>query len=276
MRRAPVLVVLVWWLVAGLPAGPAAADTGPWQWPLVGAREVSRPFTPPATRYGAGHRGADLPAAAGAPVRAAGAGRVSYAGLLAGRPVLVVVHGSLRTTYEPVTSEVPLGATVAAGQVIGRLEPGHLGCPVAACLHWGLKRGEDYLDPVRLVQQGPVRLLPVMGGGVGAPAWSGGHQALQPAPPAARAEGEASGPAPAPPDEPAWSLSRAELPLGAGAVLALALGIALLRRPRPAPDAGPAAGGAGRAAPPAAPEEPPPTLERVLDLDTARLRRQAS
>ena len=161
MRRALVLVLVLLWL--GALAAPAAADRGPWGWPLPGAREVARPFAPPASVYGAGHRGADLPSATGAPVRAAASGRVTYAGLVAGRGVVVVTHGALRTTYEPVTAHVDVGQAVSLGEVVGRLEAGHLGCPVQACLHWGLRRGEEYLDPVRLVARGPVRLLPLDG-----------------------------------------------------------------------------------------------------------------
>jgi murein DD-endopeptidase MepM/ murein hydrolase activator NlpD len=91
---------------------------------------------------------------------------VTYAGLLAGRGVVVVSHGDLRTTYEPVSAVVQVGDVVDTGAVLGRLEEGHLGCPVLACLHWGLKRGPDYLDPARWVTGGPVRLLPVDGGPV--------------------------------------------------------------------------------------------------------------
>ena len=147
-------------LVGAGPRSVALADDGPWTWPLAGPHVVSRPFAPPAVRYGTGHRGVDLPAEPGAVVRAAGAGRVSYAGLLAGRGVVVVVHGTLRTTYEPVLATVRVGGQVEVGEPIGRLEPLHGGCPVSACLHWGLRRGEEYLDPVRLVRPGPVRLLP--------------------------------------------------------------------------------------------------------------------
>ena len=153
-------MLLVLLVVCG-PAAPAGAAE--WRWPVDGPPQVSRPFTAPAHRYAAGHRGADLPSAPGAAVLAAGDGRVSYAGLVAGRGVVVVVHGALRTTYEPVSARVGPGSPVSAGDVIGVLEPGHAGCPVRACLHWGLRRGEDYLDPVRLVRPGPVRLLPLAG-----------------------------------------------------------------------------------------------------------------
>jgi murein DD-endopeptidase MepM/ murein hydrolase activator NlpD len=276
-RAAVVLSVLAWSLL------PTAAAADAWQWPLAGPHEVSRDFAPPATRFGAGHRGVDLPAEAGAVVRAAGAGRISYAGLLAGRGVVVVVHGELRTTYEPVTSLHPLGSQVAAGEPIGRLEPGHLGCASAACLHWGLKRGEEYLDPTRLVDRGPVRLLPVPGGAsgealinVGVPPVAGAAQARKPGvDQPAVAGGSESGP---PPEvsEPAWSLRAAEAPLGAAAVAALLLGVGLLARPRPRPP-DPVSGGATAAAVlPVAPEDPDRPEAQLLDLDSARLRRRVA
>lgn len=168
-----VVAVLAAVALAVLPALPAAAAT--WVWPLVGPHLLTRPFAPGPEPWSPGHRGVDLPALPGEPVRAAGAGVVRYAGLLAGRGVLVVDHGELRTTYEPVTPLVGVGARVAAGEVVATVDAGHLGCPAPACLHWGLRRGEDYLDPVRLVEPGPVRLLPredagAAGLGVGSPA----------------------------------------------------------------------------------------------------------
>ena len=170
------LAALALGLLALLLPAPALADPT-WTWPLPGPEQVSRPFAPGVTRYSPGHRGADLPGSAGQAVRAARSGRVSYAGMLAGRGVVVVVHGALRTTYEPVLASVRAGQPVTAGQQIGTLAAGHAGCPVEACLHWGLRRGADYLDPVRLVRGGPVRLLPLTGapsGGRGAGSVPGG------------------------------------------------------------------------------------------------------
>ena len=86
---------------------------------------------------------------------------VTYAGMVAGRGVVAVSHGPLRTTYEPVTAVVDVGAPVDAGEVVGVLEAGHAGCPAPACLHWGLRRGEDYLDPLSLLEPPEVRLLPM-------------------------------------------------------------------------------------------------------------------
>ena len=110
LRPALVLATALAW-VGWAPSAGGTAAAASWSWPVTGV--VTRPFAPPPHRYGAGHRGVDLLTAPGAPVRAAGAGRVSYAGLLAGRGVMVVVHGALRTTYEPVTAAVGLGACLS-------------------------------------------------------------------------------------------------------------------------------------------------------------------
>ena len=86
-----------------------------------------------------------------------------FASALAGRGVVVVAHGSLRTTYEPVSATVAVGDFVFAGDVIGRLAPGVSHCSKfgrVACLHWGLRRGFTYLNPLMLVG-GYVHLLPI-------------------------------------------------------------------------------------------------------------------
>lgn len=159
------LVASIWF---ALPAEAGAATT--WVAPLAEPLTVTRPFDPPANPYGAGHRGVDLSGSPGQEVRAAGAGTVVYAGPLAGRGVVSLQHADgLRTTYEPVLAVVAAGVRVGVGQVIGTLDSGHGGCPVSACLHWGLKRGEVYLDPLLLLGQGPVRLLPRYGDSASGP-----------------------------------------------------------------------------------------------------------
>lgn len=92
----------------------------------------------------------------------AGVGTVVFAGRVAGRGVVSVDHANgLRTTYEPVEPAAEVGETLAAGQTLGTLSAGHPGCPAAACLHWGLRRGDAYLDPLALLGRGRVRLLPL-------------------------------------------------------------------------------------------------------------------
>jgi murein DD-endopeptidase MepM/ murein hydrolase activator NlpD len=149
--------------------GPAAARDfaerragGDFRWPVGGPRVVRR-FDPPPQPWLAGHRGVDLAAAPGAAVRAAGAGVIVFVGRVAGRGVVSVAHtGGLRTTYEPVAGgDLRTGDSVAAGQAVGVLAAGHPGCPAEACLHWGLRRGGEYLDPLILLGLGRVRLLPL-------------------------------------------------------------------------------------------------------------------
>ena len=139
--------------------GPSTDPVGVW--PLAPEPVVVEHFDPPATTYGSGHRGVDLAGISGQDVRAALAGTVTYAGMLAGRGVVVVDHGATRTTYEPVTAAVLVGDAVAQGGLIGRLELAGSHCFPRACLHWGWLAGETYLDPLRLVDAGPVRLLPL-------------------------------------------------------------------------------------------------------------------
>jgi len=132
-------------------------------WPLFPASVVGG-FEPPPAPWLAGHRGVDLSGMVGTPVHAAASGTVIFAGEVAGRGVVSVAHpGGLRTTYEPVQPLVTTGSTVLAGQRIGTLAAGHPGCPVAACLHWGVRRGADYLDPLALLGLRRVRLLPLEG-----------------------------------------------------------------------------------------------------------------
>lgn len=143
---------------AGLPA--PGAD---YAWPLLPPPAVVTPFRPPAHAYGPGHRGVDLAGRAGQPVLAARAGTVVFAGPVAGLGVVSVQHDDgLRTTYEPVSPTVAVGAVVRAGDVLGLLAPGHAGCPGSMCLHWGVRRDRlDYLDPLVLLRPARVRLLPV-------------------------------------------------------------------------------------------------------------------
>ena len=181
LRRAlAIVVILLGTLVSQPVAGAAQVTSGTdpvGQWPLTPVPQVARGFDPPDLPWGSGHRGVDLLGSPGQQVRAAMAGRVSFAAGLAGLGVVVVDHGATRPTYQPVTSLVPVGTRVAAGQAIGTLELGGSHCFPAACLHWGWRRGDHYLDPLRLVGLGPVRLLPL---------W-------QPAPTTAAAWGQARG-----------------------------------------------------------------------------------
>lgn len=160
-----VVTTLVPLLLVTTGAAAASGDDPVGVWPLAPDPEVVDRFDPPDDPWGSGHRGVDLGGYVGQPVRAALAGRVAFVGRIAGRGVVTVAHGGpatgTRTTYEPVAATVSPGDRVGAGDVVGRLEIVGSHCFPAACLHWGWLRGETYLDPLRLVGAGPVRLLPL-------------------------------------------------------------------------------------------------------------------
>src|SRR5687768_1268477 len=91
----------------------------------VGGR-VLRTFDPPATRFGAGHRGVDLRAWEGQPVVAAMGGTVTFSGRVAGRSWVTVDHGGgLDTTYGPIDPRlVRAGEVVAPGEWLGFVAAG--------------------------------------------------------------------------------------------------------------------------------------------------------
>lgn len=138
-----------------------AAPTDDYTWPLRPRPAVVRPFDKPEHNWLPGHRGVDLAGSPGQTVLSAGEGVVVFAGTVAGKPVVSVDHaGGLRTTYEPVKATVKVGRRVQKGSPLGTLEAGHAECRSAACLHWGLRRDREYLDPLGLIHAVPIRLKP--------------------------------------------------------------------------------------------------------------------
>jgi murein DD-endopeptidase MepM/ murein hydrolase activator NlpD len=167
MKTLRCLLLVLCLLVLGLACAPASAapppaDTDPvGVWPLTPTPEVVHDFDPPDDPWGSGHRGVDLAGIVGQPVHSALAGTVAFVGRIGGKAVVSVAHAGTRTTYEPVSSSLEVGTTVAAGQRIGSLELPFSHCFPSACLHWGWLRGTTYLDPLALVGGGRVRLLPL-------------------------------------------------------------------------------------------------------------------
>jgi murein DD-endopeptidase MepM/ murein hydrolase activator NlpD len=141
---------------------PATARTQPGAvWPLSPRPEVVRGFEPPPKPWLPGHRGLDLRGSPGQQVRSATSGTVTYAGPLAGRGVIVITNGPLRTTYEPVIPTVRVGTLVTPGTPLGHLSVAASHCAPATCLHWGLLQATNYLNPLSLLPHRPIRLLPL-------------------------------------------------------------------------------------------------------------------
>ncbi|HEX4491525.1 MAG TPA: M23 family metallopeptidase [Acidimicrobiia bacterium] len=132
------------------PAAPAFAfPSGPWTRPVDGP--VVRGFDPPTTRFGPGHLGVDFGVRSGTPVRAANDGTVVFAGRVgAGLHVVVLNAGDVRTTDSFLASiAVVRGQHVARGETVGTT--GGTGPQHAAdVLHFGVRVGDDYIDPMLL------------------------------------------------------------------------------------------------------------------------------
>ncbi len=101
-------------------------------------------FRPPACTWCAGNRGIDYAVAPGTGVRASAAGVVTFAGTVGFDLFVVVAHADgLRTTYAFLaTVGIAVGDRVAQGQVVGT---------TGDRLHFGVRRGDEYLDPERLL-----------------------------------------------------------------------------------------------------------------------------
>jgi murein DD-endopeptidase MepM/ murein hydrolase activator NlpD len=160
MKANVVVAVLLLFHAAAVPQAPA--PRGDWDWPLSPKPAVLRSFDPPDKPWMSGHRGVDLGAAHdGAPVTSPAPGTVSFVGVVVDRPVITIDHGGgLRSRLEPVESTLAAGAVVAKGGVIGTLRAGH--CGAVSCVHWGVRRADDYLNPLEFVTDlRPSILLPV-------------------------------------------------------------------------------------------------------------------
>lgn len=156
-------------LAIGVVALPAAPDPpvpafGTYAWPVQGP--VLRGFEPPSSAYGAGHRGIDIGAPLGSPVRAPGEGVVTFAGSVAGARFVSIAHpDGVRTTVSWLSEIlVARGDPVERGGLVGRSGVGHPGS-ARAHLHLSARAGEVYLDPMLLLEGaglvGLVRLAPV-------------------------------------------------------------------------------------------------------------------
>ena len=145
---------------------------------------VVHPFEKPAQRWSTGHRGVDLRVPENdRRVYAPAAGKVVFSGTVVNRNVLVLAHpDGRRSTFEPMDEALPVGTTVAAGEVIGTVavtaggtsERPYRRC-TTVCLYWGVRQGgargdgrgkdAEYINPMSLLgSKEPSILLPVPGG----------------------------------------------------------------------------------------------------------------
>lgn len=201
-RHSPLLVAAVALLGATAPAAPAVASAEPaaardWRRPVDGP--VLRLFSMGSDRFAGGqHRGVDLAAQPGTPVRASCGGRVSFAGRVPRGGLSVSVRcGRLVATYQHLgAARVRRGQSVAPGTWIGRAGSARPHPHV----HLGARDRLTgaYVDPLTLLAGAPRALPPPPAGARRAP--PPGPAVPGPAPlgpaPLARGPGRAA-PAPA-------------------------------------------------------------------------------
>jgi murein DD-endopeptidase MepM/ murein hydrolase activator NlpD len=146
---------------------------GLWM-PVTGA--LVRGFDARAGPYGPGHRGVDIVAPVGEPVRAPAAGRVVFAGPVAGITwVSIRIAPGVLVTLGPVLEPAARAGPVRARSPIGRVGPGH-----GATLHLGVRVDGVYVDPVPYLLDRPrARLAPLLSPG-GLPPPGRGHQSKAP------------------------------------------------------------------------------------------------
>lgn len=152
-------------ILAPLPPGTGAPSPSRLLASPVAPMRVSRLYDPPPERWNPGHRGVDLASAVGTDVRSPSAGTVTFAGIVVNRPLVTVTFGSgMRSSVEPVDPLAVVGSVVQRGEVIGKVADTATAqhCSSEVCVHWGLRVGEDYVNPLDWVEGfGPIRLLPL-------------------------------------------------------------------------------------------------------------------
>ena len=125
-------------VASGVYAPPARGTYTP---PVAAA--VRDPFRMDHGLYGPGNRGLEYASGPGQPVRTIGSGVVVFAGAVAGRLAVTVVHpdGRRSSLTGLVSLAVRVGDMVRRGSLIGAAGEG---------LHLGVREGDRYVDPAGL------------------------------------------------------------------------------------------------------------------------------
>lgn len=107
-------------------------------------RSIEDPFRRPLNPFASGNRGLEYSTSPGDPLRAIGDGVVTFAGRIAGRWYVTVLHpdGLRSSTSYLARLAVARGDVVSAGQI--------LGWAGVANAHLGVRSGRLYLDPAVL------------------------------------------------------------------------------------------------------------------------------
>ncbi len=146
----PVVLLFLFPSAAAADGPPVARDGATHAVPLYG--ELVRVYDAPPDPFAPGHRGVDVSAPEGTPVRASATGVVSFAGSVAGNRTVTVDHGGgLLTSYSFLgTIAVARGTAVEPGEVVGTVGRGHSGSSFPPHVHLSARRDGFYFDPLEL------------------------------------------------------------------------------------------------------------------------------
>ena len=146
-------LVLALVLVVAAPAHaepiPTAREGASFMVPLYGS--VIHAWDAPDDKpFAAGHRGIDVAAPTGTPVRASADGVVSFAGNVAGNLSVSIDHANaIRTTYSYLGSTVvKKNQHVHQGDVIGSVGHGHPESTGPTHVHLSFRKSDVYTDPL--------------------------------------------------------------------------------------------------------------------------------
>jgi murein DD-endopeptidase MepM/ murein hydrolase activator NlpD len=141
---------------AAPPGARTAPETGPsipHRWPLDAPGYITRGIVPPGGTEEA-HTGLDIAVTIGTSVRAVGGGTVTDVGTDPeyGQYVVISHPDGYVSKYGHLSRAlVSTGATVNAGEVIGL--SGNSGRSTAPHLHLEIRRGDELIDPLTMVQE---------------------------------------------------------------------------------------------------------------------------
>lgn len=117
-------------------------------------------FVRPPTPYASGHRGIDIQASRGDTLLAPMDGIVSFSGKVGGKSVVSITQDVWIVSFEPATTSLRVGDAVGKRDAFGEVSGSSDHCD-GRCVHWGVRKQGEYINPRTVVQPQQIRLLPV-------------------------------------------------------------------------------------------------------------------
>lgn len=125
------------------------------------SRTVLEEFDAPARNWLPGHRGIDIDAPPGSHIVAPASGTITFSGSVGGKnSVSLTLSNGVVLSFEPAISSFPKGTSIEKGATLA-LVKGHSDHCDSRCVHWGARRGGNYIDPRTALTTVRIILKPV-------------------------------------------------------------------------------------------------------------------